>query len=414
MNGSSVIKKNRIADSKLAKKITGNKAWAKGNMDIIFLLVVLLLVAIGTVMMASAGYSIALHKKENSYDYVISQVVAIAIGIVAMLIISRINYNYYRRFVLIGVGISFVLLVAALIYAKIKEAQNPDGSEEFGRWLPLPIPGMRQFQPSEVAKIGLIAFYAWGCEKYHSHIVSKDKKTAVKTALIFGAIGVLFTLLVFKGHHLSGAILFVMLTITMLYLGGFNKWWFVGCLALIGIFVFIFVSKPDFLGILDEYQQERIIAWKDKSYEPGDARWQINNSLYAIGSGGLFGQGLGDSKMKHLYVSEAQSDFIFAIVCEELGFIGAAFILMLYAYLIYRGYKIAMRCNSKFGMLLVLGIMAHIGLQTVFNVFVVTDLFPNTGIGLPFFSAGGTSMLFLLCEMGMVLSVSRQSNMLKE
>ncbi len=412
MSSSSVIKKSSIADSALAKKITGSKFWAKGNMDIMFLLTLLLLVAIGTVMMASAGYSIALHKKENSYDYVISQVIAIAIGIVAMLIISRINYNHYRRFVLIGIGISFILLVVALVYAKIKEAQNPDGGEEFGRWIPLPLFG--QFQPSEVAKIGLIAFYAWACEKYHSFIVSKDKKIAVKTALIFGAIGVLFTFLVFKGHHLSGAILFAMLTITMLYLGGFNKWWFIGCLALIGVLVVIFVSKPDFLGILDEYQQERIVAWKDKTYEPGDARWQINNSLYAIGSGGLFGQGLGDSKMKHLYVSEAQSDFIFAIVCEELGFIGAAFILMLYAYLIYRGYKIAMRCNTKFGMLLVLGIMAHIGLQTVFNVFVVTDFFPNTGIGLPFFSAGGTSMLFLLCEMGMVLSVSRQSNMIKE
>ena len=412
MSRSSVVKKSSIADSALAKRITSSKFWAKGNMDIMFLLALLLLVAIGTVMMASAGYSIALHKKENSYDYVISQVIAIAIGIVAMLVISRINYNHYRRFVLVGIGISFILLVVALIYAKIKEAQNPDGGEEFGRWIPLPLFG--QFQPSEVAKIGLIAFYAWACEKYHSFIVSKDKKIAVKTALIFGAIGVIFTLLVFKGHHLSGAILFAMLTITMLYLGGFNKWWFIGCLAAIGILVVVFVSKPDFLGILDEYQQERIVAWKDKSYEPGDARWQINNSLYAIGSGGLFGQGLGDSKMKHLYVSEAQSDFIFAIVCEELGFIGAAFILMLYAYLIYRGYKIAMRCNTKFGMLLVLGIMAHIGLQTVFNVFVVTDFFPNTGIGLPFFSAGGTSMLFLLCEMGMVLSVSRQSNMIKE
>ncbi|MBQ3499572.1 MAG: cell division protein FtsW [Clostridia bacterium] len=412
MSNSSVIKRSRIADSKLAKRITGSKAWAKGNMDIIFLLVVLLLVAIGTVMMTSAGYSIALHKDIGSYNYLISQLKAIAIGIVAMLIISRINYNYYRRFVLIGVGLSVMLLVAALIYAMIQEAKNPDGKEEFGRWIPLPILG--QFQPSEIAKIGLIAFYAWGCEKYHSHIVSKDKKTAVKTALIFGAVGVVFTLLVFKGHHLSGAILFVMLTLTMMYLGGFNKWWFVGILVFIGILVAIFVSEPDFLGILDEYQQERIIAWKDKSFEPGDARWQINNSLYAIGSGGLFGQGLGDSKMKHLYVSEAQSDFIFAIVCEELGFIGAAFILMLYAYLIYRGYKIAMRCNTKFGMLLVLGIMAHIGLQTVFNVFVVTDFFPNTGIGLPFFSAGGTSMLFLLCEMGMVLSVSRQSNMIKE
>ena len=414
MNDSSTVKTGRIAGSKFAQKIMSKKYWAKGNVDIIFLLIVLLLVAVGTVMMASAGYSIALHKKENSYDYVISQIIAIAVGIVAMLVISRINYNYYRRFVLLGVGLSFILLCAALVYAKIKEGQNPEGGEEFGRWIPLPIPGMRQFQPSEIAKIGLVAFYAWGCEKYHSQIMSKDKKVAVKTAIIFGSIGVLFTLLVFLEHHLSGAILFAMLTIAMLYLGGFNKWWFVAFISIIAVFVIIFVSNPGFLGIIDEYQQERIIAWKDKDFDPTGARWQINNSLYAIGSGGLFGQGLGDSKMKHLYVSEAQSDFIFAIVCEELGFIGAAFILMLFCYLIYRGYKIAMRCNSKFGTLLVLGIMAHIGLQTVFNVFVVTDFFPNTGIGLPFFSAGGTSMLFLLCEMGMVLSVSRSSNMIKE
>ncbi|MBQ5823887.1 MAG: FtsW/RodA/SpoVE family cell cycle protein, partial [Clostridia bacterium] len=135
---------------------------------------------------------------------------------------------------------------------------------------------------------------------------------------------------------------------------------------------------------------------------------------YAIGSGGLMGQGLGESKMKHLYVSESQSDFIFSIVCEELGFVGAAFILVLFGMLIYRGYKIGMKCRSKFGMLLVVGIMVQIGLQTVLNVFVVTDFFPNTGISLPFFSAGGTSLIFLLAEMGMVLSVSRQTNMIKE
>lgn len=363
-------------------------------------------------MLASAGYSLAYHKEDDSYNYIRDQIKFAAIGLVLMFIVSKINYNYFRRFVIIGVGASVALLVVALIIAKVKEGSNPDGDEEFGRWIR--IPGLGQFQPSEMAKIGLIAFYAWGCEKYHKYIVSKDIKTSLKTAVVFGGVGAAFTLLVFLEHHLSGTILFFMLTVAMLYLGEFNKWWFRILIPIIIIVVAVFVIKPDFGGIIDEYQQERIIAWKDKTYEPRDARWQINNSLFAIGSGGLMGQGLGESKMKHLYVSESQSDFIFSIVCEELGFVGSAFILVLFGLLIYRGYKIGMKCRSKFGMLLVVGIMVQVGLQTILNVFVVTDFFPNTGISLPFFSAGGTSLILLLAEMGMVLSVSRQTNMIKE
>lgn len=403
MSNSLTKTKNRLLESKFI---------AKGNLDVGFLLLVLLLLAIGLVMLASAGYSLAYYKKEDSYDYIRDQAKFAVVGLIMMFVISRINYNYFRRLVLIGVGGSVVLLVAALVVAKVKESANPGGGEEFGRWIS--IPGIGQFQPSELAKVGLIAFYAWGCEKYHKLIVSKDLQTSVKTAVVFGAVGLAFTVLVFLEHHLSGTILFFLLTIAMLYLGGFNKWWFRILIPLILLVVVIFVINPDFMGIIDSYQQERIIAWKDKGYDPSGARWQINNSLYAIGSGGFLGQGLGESKMKHLYVSESQSDFIFSIVCEELGFIGAGFVLVLFALLIYRGYKIGMKCHSKFGMLLVVGIMVQIGLQTILNVFVVTDFFPNTGISLPFFSAGGTSLIILLCEMGIVLSVSRHTNMIKE
>ena len=395
----------------IRKKIQSSKWYAKGNIDVGFLLLVFSLLAIGLVMLASAGYSIAYHKLEDSYDYIRDQVIFAGVGLVVMFAVSRVNYNYFRRFIIPATAVCVLLLFVALIIAKIKEVTNPTGSEEFGRWIRI---GGIQFQPSEIAKVGLIAFYAWACEKWQKQIFSKDPAVAIKTALIFGGVGAFFTLLVFMEHHLSGTILFFMLTIAMLYLGGFNKWWFRIIIPIIIIVVAVFVIKPDFGGIIDEYQQERIIAWKDKTYEPGDARWQIDNSLYAIGSGGFLGQGLGDSKMKHLYVSEAQSDFIFAIVCEELGFVGATFILVLFALLIYRGYKIAMRCTSKFGMLLVLGIMVQIGLQTILNVFVVTDFFPNTGISLPFFSAGGTSLIILLGEIGIVLSVSRSSNMIKE
>lgn len=399
----------------LAKKrsaLQNSKFIAKGNFDVGFLLCVFALLAIGLVMLGSAGYSIALHKEKDSYNFIRDQIIFSVIGVALMFAVSKINYNFFRRLILPATAFCIVLLVIALIIAKIKEMQNPDGNEEFGRWIKLP--GGIQFQPSEIAKVGLVAFYAWACEKWHKFVTANDFKTALKAGVIFGGIGAVFTVLVFLEHHLSGTILFFMLTLAMLYLGGLNKWWFRILIPVVIIVVAIFVINPDFMGIIDEYQQERIIAWKDKTYEPEDARWQIDNSLYAIGSGGFLGQGLGDSKMKHLYVSEAQSDFIFAIVCEELGFAGAAFILGLFAFLIYRGYRIAMRCNTRFGMLLVLGIMVQVGLQTVLNVFVVTDFFPNTGISLPFFSAGGTSLIILLCEMGIVLSVSRSSNMIKE
>lgn len=398
--------------AKKSSILRNSKFVAKGNFDVGFLLCVFALLAIGLVMLGSAGYSIALHKAKDSYNFIRDQIIFSAIGVTLMFIVSKINYNFFRRLILPATAFCIVLLVIALIVAKIKEMQNPDGNEEFGRWIDLP--GGIQFQPSEIAKVGLVAFYAWACEKWHKFVTANDFTTALKAGVIFGGIGAVFTILVFLEHHLSGTILFFMLTLAMLYLGGLNKWWFRILIPIVVIVVAIFIINPDFMGIIDEYQQERIIAWKDKTYEPEDARWQIDNSLYAIGSGGFLGQGLGDSKMKHLYVSEAQSDFIFAIVCEELGFAGAAFILGLFAFLIYRGYKIAMRCNTRFGMLLVLGIMVQVGLQTVLNVFVVTDFFPNTGISLPFFSAGGTSLIILLCEMGIVLSVSRSSNMIKE
>ena len=159
---------------------------------------------------------------------------------------------------------------------------------------------------------------------------------------------------------------------------------------------------------------ERITAWLDKDYDPTGARWQTNQSLNAIGSGGLLGQGLGESKQKHMYVSEPQNDFIFAIVCEELGFVGASLILMLFALLVWRGFVIALKSRSRFGAAVAMGIAFQVGLQTVLNIFVVTDTMPNTGISLPFFSYGGTSLMMLLAEMGMVLSVSRHSDVAKK
>lgn len=192
----------------------------------------------------------------------------------------------------------------------------------------------------------------------------------------------------------------------MLFLGEVkNKWFIVG--VVVAVFaVILFVMNPD---LLKEYAGERIVAWLDKDYKPLGARWQINNSLYAIGSGGFLGTGLGQSKQKHLYVSEPQNDFIFSIVCEELGFVGATAIILLFALLVYRGIKIGLRAKDRFGALLAMGIVFQVGVQVALNIAVVSDFIPNTGISLPFFSYGGTSLVILLCEMGIILSISRSA-----
>ena len=201
-----------------------------------------------------------------------------------------------------------------------------------------------------------------------------------------------------------------MIGMVMTFLGGANYKWYVPIIIVGVIGVIVLITNPD---ILKKYAGERIVAWLDKDYDPDGARWQTNQSLYAIGSGGLFGLGLGNSRQKHLYMPEPQNDFVFSIVCEELGFIRVVFIILLFVLLVWRGFVIAMRAKDTFSSLLVMGIVFHVGLQTALNIAVVSDLIPNTGIGLPFFSYGGTSLVILLMEMGMVLGVSRYSKIQK-
>ncbi|MBQ3603105.1 MAG: cell division protein FtsW [Clostridia bacterium] len=346
-------------------------------------------------MLFSAGYSYAYHKYDNSTYFIVRQGVFAVLGVTAMLIISKINYNYFRYAAVIGMVVAFLLLVVVLLL--------PEWKPGFKRWINL---GFITFQPSEIAKIAIVLFYAWACEKWQ-----KEIKSDWKYALYFGGVAVAFAGLVYLENHVSGTILMLALSVAMLYLGGFNKWWFIVGIGIVAVVVLFFIMKPD---LLEEYAGERITAWLDKDFEPRGARWQTNQSLNAIGSGGFLGQGLGESKQKHLYVSEPQNDFIFAIVCEELGFVGATAILVLFALLVWRGFVIAMNCRSKFGALLAMGIVFQVGLQTILNILVVTDTIPNTGISLPFFSYGGTSLVILLAEMGIVLSVSRSSKVNKK
>ncbi len=368
---------------------------AEGNLDVTFLLIVLALLTIGLIMLFSASYSYAYYKWGNSMHYISRQALFAVIGIAFMLVVSKIDFNCFRSWALLGFGASLVLLLVVLVLPEYKPG--------FKRWIDL---GPVTFQPSEIAKIGVVLFFAWACEKWHLRL-----KHDWKIQVAFIALAGLFALLVYLENHLSGAILMALLSVIMLFIGGLNKWWFIALAVVAVLGALLLVTKPD---LLKEYMGERITAWLDKDYDPMGARWQTNQSLNAIGSGGLLGQGLGESKQKHMYVSEPQNDFIFAIVCEELGFVGAAVILILFALLVWRGFVIAMRCRSRFGAAVAMGIVFQVGLQTVLNIFVVTDTMPNTGISLPFFSYGGTSLMMLLAEMGMVLAISRYSDVAKQ
>ena len=361
---------------------------AFGKIDTKFFLLVVILLVIGLIALFSASYINAINRHGSAYYYIGRQLKFALLGIVLMFLASRINYRVYKDFSFLAMTFAFVLLILVLIF---------HGDGDFKRWLV--IGGHNLFQPSELAKIALVMYCAWSMDRRQKAICT-DWKMMFLYMIVVGVICGLIAL----EKHVSATILVGLLGIIMTYLGGIDKRWYplvIACIVGGAVLMVVFRNK------MPEYAAVRIIAWLDKSYDPGDARWQTNNSLYAIGSGGLFGVGLGNSRQKHMYVSEPQNDFIFSIFCEEMGLVGALIVIVLFVLLIKRAFDIAMRTKDMFASLLVMGIAVQVGLQTALNIAVVTDLIPNTGISLPFFSYGGTSLCFLLIEMGMVLSVSR-------
>ncbi len=359
-----------------------------GKIDTKFFLLVVILLVIGLIALFSASYINAINRHGSAYYYIGRQLKFALLGIVLMFLASRINYRVYKDFSFLAMTVAFVLLILVLIF---------HGDGDFKRWLV--IGGHNLFQPSELAKIALVMYCAWSMDRRQKAICT-DWKMMFLYMIVVGVICGLIAL----EKHVSATILVGLLGIIMTYLGGIDKRWYplvIACIVGGAVLMVVFRNK------MPEYAAVRIIAWLDKSYDPGDARWQTNNSLYAIGSGGLFGVGLGNSRQKHMYVSEPQNDFIFSIFCEEMGLVGALIVIVLFVLLIKRAFDIAMRTKDMFASLLVMGIAVQVGLQAALNIAVVTDLIPNTGISLPFFSYGGTSLCFLLIEMGMVLSVSR-------
>lgn len=388
-----------------AKDMEDKGLFAKGGFDVVFLLLVCVLLTVGIVMMFSASYISAKNDATAQYDsyyYLKRQGFFAVVGIVLMLIASKINHNFYRKITPIVFGISLLLLLIVLAFPA-----DVSGKEQFKRWLEVPFIGFR-FQPSEVAKFGLIIFLAWGFERYRKFL---EERKWLTTAFYFTVV-IVFAGLVYLEDHLSGAILMMGIGLVMCFLGGLDwKIYAVGA-VLVAVVAIAVISSPE--TFLKGYMAERINSWLVKDYTDLDARYQTNQSLFALGSGGFFGLGLGNSKQKFLYLPEPQNDFIFAIVGEELGFLGCAVIVILFALLVWRGFSIALKARSVFGRLLVMGIVTQVGLQTILNILVVTDMMPNTGISLPFFSYGGSSLIMLLCEMGVVLSVSRSSRISKK
>lgn len=399
--------------------------FVKGDMDLTFLIIVLFLMSAGLIMVFSSSYIMALNDSSgkilnNPYYYITKQIIFSLMGIVVLYLFSKINHDFIKQLSVLALIVSIILLIVVLFYFIKLE-----GRGGIKRYMALPIVG--QFQPSEVAKLGLIMFCAWGMERNYKQIAKKA------TLLWPYVLAIIFMSgLIYKENHLSGTILILGIGLIMLFLSGAKLRWFIffGTIGLVlavgAIYAFwMVVNKPDeaasFLPAQfvawgrdpqsAPYMLVRIFAWLKKDYDPLGARWQTNNSLYAIASGGMLGKGLGNSLQKHVYLSEAHNDFIFSIICEEFGFIGALLIIILFGLLMWRGFVIASRAKDRFGSLLVTGILFQVGLQAVIHIAVVTDTIPNTGISLPFISYGGTSLLILLAEMGMVLSVSRTAKM---
>lgn len=374
---------------------TANKAQesGRGGMDLTFLVLVLLLLAFGLVMLFSASYAYAFYYYNNSFEFISKQIVFAAAGVVAMILISFVDYRILRRFAYIMAGGSILLLVAVLFSAPINNAR---------RWIDL---GFTQFQPSELMKFALIVLFA--------HMICKNynkMKTFRYGMLPFGAVLGVISVLMILEPHLSGTILMLAIGLTMIFVGGADYRYF-AIAGILGIAaIALVILAPD----LVPYGGSRIEHWLDPFKDYSGDGFQTIQSLYAISSGGLFGVGIGNSRQKYLYLPEVQNDFVFSIVCEELGFIGACIIIVLFALFVWRGFVIAFRARDRFGTMLAVGLTTQVGIQAILNIAVVTNTVPNTGISLPFFSYGGTALMMLLCQMGVILSISRDTALEKQ
>ena len=366
----------------------------EGKLDITFLSFILVILTVGLVMLYSASYAYSHEYYGNSYKFISKQLLFAVAGVVLMLGISKVNYHYWRKCSWLIFGVSIALLVVLLILPPMVSGMDVK------RWF---VVGPVNFQPSEVAKFAVILLF--------SSLISANHDKMKNWRFILFLVGILglTCVLVVLEPHLSATILIFVIGIVLLIVGGIPKLWIIagaGAGAGLG-------ALAIFSGLIS-YGSDRIKYWLDPWLDPSNKGYQTIQSLLAIGSGGILGRGIGQSRQKYLWVPEPHNDFIFAIVCEELGLIGAMVIIILFALLMWRGFTIAMRAPDKFGSLMAVGLTFQVGLQAMLNIWVVTNTIPNTGIGLPFFSYGGSSLILLLAQMGIILSISRAASLQKQ
>ncbi len=359
------------------------------RVDIVFLMLLLLVLGVGLAMLYSASY--AQSRYHSGYGsatiYLRKQALCGLLGLLAMGCISRIPAHFWYRWAWLLYGISIVLLLLVLVMG-----ESVNGAR---RWVSI---GGIQFQPSEVAKFTLILLFARLTKGF-----GKEARTFRKGVLGFGValLGILVPLALEK--HLSAIMLMGMVAVVMMFVAGTHPKWLLAGFCGAVVFVAVYVSLMGYAG-------DRVTAWLHPEQDPSDTGYQILQSLYAIGSGGFLGLGFGKSRQKYLYLPFQYNDYIFAIVCEELGLLGALLIIGLFAALILRGYWIALHASDRFSSVLAAGLITLIAVQTILNLGVVTNLLPSTGVALPFFSYGGTALMVNLGEMGIVLSISRGRN----
>mgnify|MGYP003369723381 CR=1 FL=1 len=380
----------------------------------LFILVIVLLI-VGVTMMSSASYAYALSMQGNSLYFINRQIIFALIGLILMVALSTVPPDFFKgknAYIIAGISIALLLLVLFL-----------PGKKGVHRWINL---GITTFQPSELAKFAVIIVCATYIAYHYQEMnittyktlesklkAAKNKRYRIRYDLtrnfqtavwpFMWRVGIILAL-VLKEPHLSCTIIIMLITGTMMLLGGTRKLFFA---VLLGV-AFAAICLVIFTGAVP-YAQARVDMWQNPFADAKGEGWQTVQSLYAISSGGLFGVGFGNSRQKFMYIAEPQNDFIFAVVCEELGLIGASVIILIFAVFIWRGFAISIANPDRFQKFLGIGITSQVGYQMILNIAVVSNLVPNTGISLPFFSYGGTSLVMLLAEMGVLLSISRSS-----
>ena len=370
------------------------------------LAIILLLVCIGSVMVFSASYAYALANFGDSRYFINKQIIYVVIGLAAMAGASLVSHKLMKKLT-IAIYIAALALLGVVLVIGVAEG-------EAKRWIDI---GGFTFQPSEIMKLALVMMLAYYFDKNYRkvNIGGHFWKSTWYSIILPAVFLALACGLIMLENHLSGTIIVGLIGLSVIWAGG-GKWqWFLIFLCVVVLVLFaVYNFSDEIFSVFPDYVQRRVDMWLNpENYDVQDDTWQTVQGMIAVGSGGFLGRGLGNSLQKHLFVSQPQNDFIFAIVCEELGFVGAVGVILLFVVFIWRGLYIAKRAPDLFSALTVFGIVAHVAIQAFLNIAVVTALIPNTGISLPFFSYGGTSLVLLMAEMGIILSISKYSKIQK-